>query len=69
MTRAYLQARLVMALGGCAAEIVVFGIPRSRKASDLQMVTQLAREMVTRFGFSDLGPVAQKDKIEALRRD
>ena len=49
-----------MALGGRAAEIVVFGDSEVTQGAsgDLQMVTQLAREMVTRFGFSDLGPVA-----------
>ena len=60
VSRAYLQARLVMALGGRAAEIVVFGASEATQGAsgDLQMVSQLAREMVTRFGFSDLGPVA-----------
>nr|WP_050752007.1 ATP-dependent zinc metalloprotease FtsH [Synechococcus sp. WH 7805] len=60
VSRAYLQARLVMALGGRAAEIVVFGASEVTQGAsgDLQMVSQLAREMVTRFGFSDLGPVA-----------
>ena len=60
ITRASLMARLVVALGGRAAELVVFGREEvTRGASgDLQMVAQLAREMVTRFGFSSLGPVA-----------
>ena len=46
--------------GGRAAEIVVFGDGEVTQGAsgDLQMVTQLAREMVTRFGFSTLGPVA-----------
>lgn len=73
VTRAYLQARLVMALGGRAAEIVVFGDSEVTQGAsgDLQMVTQLAREMVTRFGFSDLGPVALEgqDQEVFLGRD
>jgi len=60
VSRATLQARLVVALGGRAAETVVFGSSEVTQGAsgDLQMVSQLAREMVTRFGFSDLGPVA-----------
>ncbi|MGC6482427.1 MAG: ATP-dependent zinc metalloprotease FtsH [Synechococcus sp.] len=60
LTRAALRARLVVALGGRAAEIVVFGPSEVTQGAsgDLQMVSQLAREMVTRFGFSSLGPVA-----------
>ena len=73
VTRAYLQARLVMALGGRAAEVVVFGPSEVTQGAsgDLQMVSQLAREMVTRFGFSDLGPVALEgqDQEVFLGRD
>ena len=60
VSKAYLRARLVMALGGRAAETVVFGPGEITQGAsgDLQMVSQLAREMVTRFGFSSLGPVA-----------
>ena len=60
ITRASLMARLVVALGGRAAELVVFGREEVTQGAsgDLQMVAQLAREMVTRFGFSSLGPVA-----------
>ena len=73
VTRAYLRARLVMALGGRAAEMVVFGDSEITQGAsgDLQMVSQLAREMVTRFGFSDLGPVALEgqDQEVFLGRD
>ena len=73
VTRAYLRARLVMALGGRAAEMVVFGDSEVTQGAsgDLQMVSQLAREMVTRFGFSDLGPVALEgqDQEVFLGRD
>ena len=60
ISKAYLQARLVVAMGGRAAEMVVFGPSEVTQgaSSDLQMVTQIAREMVTRYGFSVLGPVA-----------
>ena len=60
ISRAYLQARLVVVLGGRAAEIVVFGPSEVTQGAsgDLQMVSRICREMVTRYGFSDLGPVA-----------
>ena len=60
ITKSSCLARLVVALGGRAAEQVVFGpMEVTQGASgDLQMVSQLAREMVTRFGFSSLGPLA-----------
>ena len=60
ITRASCLADLVVSLGGRAAELVVFGpLEITQGASgDLQMVAQLARVMVTQFGFSSLGPVA-----------
>ena len=60
LTKGALRARLVVALGGRAAEMVVFGDGEVTQGAsgDLQMVSRLAREMVTRFGFSALGPIA-----------
>ncbi len=60
ISRAYLLAELVVVLGGRAAEIVVFGLSEVTQgaASDLQMVSRICREMVTRYGFSNLGPLA-----------
>jgi cell division protease FtsH len=60
ISRAYLLARLVVVLGGRAAEIVVFGPSEVTQgaAGDLEMVSRICREMVTRYGFSDLGPLA-----------
>lgn len=60
ISRAYLLAELVVYLGGRAAEIVVFGPSEVTQgaSSDLQMVSRIGREMVTRYGFSSLGPIA-----------
>ena len=60
ISRAYLDARLVVAMGGRAAELLVFGPAEVTQgaSSDLELVTRTAREMVTRYGFSELGPVA-----------
>jgi cell division protease FtsH len=60
ISRAYLLARLVVVLGGRAAEVVVFGPAEVTQgaASDLEQVSRICREMVTRYGFSSLGPMA-----------
>jgi cell division protease FtsH len=60
ISRAYLRDRLVVVLGGRAAEIVVFGPSEVTQgaAGDLEQVSRICREMVTRYGFSSLGPVA-----------
>ena len=53
-----LSARLVAALGGRAADTLVFGEPLSGAAMDIKQATRLARLMVTQFGMSErLGPV------------
>src|SRR5437868_3344570 len=54
----YLRARLVGALGGRAAERVVYGIVTTGAENDLQQVTRIAREMVVRWGMSPkVGPL------------
>ena len=53
-----LEARIKVALGGRAAEEIVFGQPSTGAESDLQQLTQIARQMVGRWGMSKLiGPV------------
>jgi len=53
-----LNARLVMSMGGRAADKVVFGEAMTGAMMDLKMATRIARIMVTQFGMSDrLGPV------------
>ena len=73
ISRAYLEARLVVLLGGRAAEMVVFGPSEVTQGAsgDLQMVSRICREMVTRYGFSELGPLAlESDEGEVfLGRD
>jgi cell division protease FtsH len=60
ISRAQLLARITGALGGRAAEDVVFGDAEvtTGAGNDLQQVTSMARQMVTRFGMSDLGPLS-----------
>jgi cell division protease FtsH len=60
ISKAYLLARMVVAMGGRAAELVVFGPDEVTQgaSSDLELVGCIGCEMVTRYGFSSLGPVA-----------
>ena len=60
ISRAQLLARISGALGGRAAEDVIFGDAEvtTGAGNDLQQVTGMARQMVTRFGMSDLGPLS-----------
>lgn len=54
----YLKGRIVGALGGMAAELEVFGVMTTGAESDLEQVTNIARNMVGRWGMSPtLGPV------------
>jgi cell division protease FtsH len=56
-----LLAELVVALGGRAADRLVFGEPMSGAIGDLKHGTRIARMMVTQFGMSDkLGPVSYR---------
>ncbi len=59
-SRALLLNRITVALGGRAAEAEVYGDAEidTGASSDLRKVSSLAREMVTLYGMSDLGPVA-----------
>jgi len=60
VSRAQLKARIMGALGGRAAEDVVFGEGEitTGAGGDFQQVASMARQMVTRFGMSNLGPIA-----------
>jgi cell division protease FtsH len=50
---AYLRARIVGMLGGRAAEEVVYGTKTTGAENDIEQATNLARNMVTRWGMSD----------------
>ncbi|MDJ1170063.1 ATP-dependent zinc metalloprotease FtsH [Roseofilum sp. BLCC_M154] len=59
-SRAWLLNQITILLGGRAAEEEVFGYAEVTKGAsgDIESVAKLAREMVTRYGMSDLGPLA-----------
>ena len=59
-SREYIEANISKAMGGRIAEELIFGHEKvtSGAASDIQMATKLAKDMVTRFGMSnELGPL------------
>ena len=53
VTRSQLKAKLAMALGGHAAEELIFNERTTGAHSDIQTVTSYARRMVTDYGMSD----------------
>jgi cell division protease FtsH len=58
-SREELDAKIKVALGGRVAEEVVFGHITTGAESDIQQLTQIARQMVGRWGMSDkVGPVS-----------
>lgn len=65
MTKAELEARLRVLMGGYAAESVVFGDVSSGAANDLQKGTDIAFKMVAHFGMSEkVGPVFHEHRTE-----
>ncbi|MCD7444102.1 ATP-dependent zinc metalloprotease FtsH [Streptomyces lincolnensis] len=52
-TEEYLRGRIIGALGGMAAEQVVYGVVTTGAENDLEQVTGIARGMVARWGMSD----------------
>ena len=60
ISRSQMLSRITSTLAGRAAEEIVFGKPEvtTGAGNDLQKVSGMARQMVTRFGMSDLGPLS-----------
>ncbi len=72
VTASRLRAQIAGALGGRAAEEIVFGEVTTGAMSDLDQVTKIARSMVKRYGMSDkLGPIifGQKEELVFLGRE
>jgi cell division protease FtsH len=58
MSRATFLDDIAMSLGGYVAEKEIFGDITTGPSNDLQVATQMARAMVTKYGMSSLGPIA-----------
>tara|TARA_Y100001968_G_scaffold333481_1_gene396559 strand:+ start:1974 stop:3704 length:1731 start_codon:yes stop_codon:yes gene_type:complete len=67
-TRNYIYSKIVISLGSRAAEIIIFGSKEITQGSqkDFQDVYFWANQMVTKFGFSELGPVAYESDRDSI---
>jgi len=63
-TKSKLIKKMAMAMGGRAAEEIVFGDITTGAASDISHVTNIARDMVVEWGMSKLGPVNMGPQID-----
>lgn len=66
MSRASFLDDIAMSLGGYVAEKEIFGDITTGPSNDLQVATAMARDMVTKYGMSTLGPVALESDGAAL---
>ncbi|MBR2640425.1 MAG: ATP-dependent zinc metalloprotease FtsH [Oscillospiraceae bacterium] len=58
ITKGYMEEELCTLLGGRVAEAIVLGDISTGASNDLERATRIARNMVTRYGFSEkLGPI------------
>ena len=59
LSKKYMEDQLVVLLGGRVAEKIVFDDITTGASNDIQRASELARSMVTKYGFSDkLGPIS-----------
>jgi cell division protease FtsH len=66
------EDQLAVAMGGHAAEVLVFGEMTTGASNDIQQATEIARRMVTQYGMSArLGPRAfgRREELVFLGRD
>jgi cell division protease FtsH len=63
-TKSKLIKQMAMAMGGRAAEEIVFGDITTGAASDISSATKMARNMVVEWGMSDLGPINLGPQID-----
>jgi cell division protease FtsH len=66
MSKATFLDDIAMSLGGYVAEKEIFGDITTGPSNDLQVATGLARDMVTKYGMSELGPIALEGNGRAL---
>jgi len=64
LRRSELLARMAGAMGGRAAEEIIFGDITTGASQDIEYVTNMARRMVCEFGMSPLGNVLLKMESE-----
>ena len=71
ISRSQLLARITVTLAGRVTEQLVFGDTEvtTGASNDLQRVTNIARQMVTRYGMSIIGPIALEDDENPVEYD
>lgn len=69
MTRSELQHKMAVLLGGRAAEMLIFGELSTGAADDLAKATDIARNMVMRYGMNEqLGQMTYEDEPSPFLR-
>ena len=66
MTRTKMIDEIVSLLGGRAAEELVLGDITTGASNDIERATHIARDMVTKYGMSELGPMKFGDEQEEV---
>lgn len=66
MTKTRMLDEIVSLLGGRAAEEIVFGDITTGASNDIERATNIARNMVTKYGMSELGPIKFGDEQEEV---
>lgn len=69
--RSYYLDQMAVLLAGYATEEMIFGEMTTGASNDLERATNLARNLVTRFGMSDLGPItfSKSDEMVFLGKE
>jgi cell division protease FtsH len=65
-TKTKMLDEIVSLLGGRAAEEIIFGDITTGASNDIERATNIARDMVTKYGMSDLGPIKFGDEQEEV---
>lgn len=66
ITKAKMLDEIVSLLGGRAAEEITFGDITTGASNDIERATHIARDMVTKYGMSELGPIKFGDEQEEV---
>jgi cell division protease FtsH len=66
VSRSFLVDRLAIAMGGRAAELVVFQEETTGAGQDIKQATEIARKMVAQWGMSILGPIHMDQREEMI---
>ena len=64
MTKTRMLQEIISLLGGRAAEEIVIGDITTGASNDIERATSIARDMVTKYGMSSLGPIKFGDEQE-----